>query len=155
MLSILFSAQILFATLLQAEVKLPAIFGDHMVLQQKTEASIWGMADPGKTVTVKTSWDKKSYSVKSDREGHWLVKVKTPKAGGPYSINISDGKAMSLKDVLIGEVWLCSGQSNMEMPMKGFGNQPVLGSNKAIATSHNNDIRLITVKKDKNLEALL
>ena len=154
LLSILFSAQILFASALKAEVKLPAIFGDHMVLQQKTEAPIWGMADPGKTVTLKTSWDKKSYSVKSDREGHWLAKVKTPKAGGPYSITISDGKALSLKDVLIGEVWLCSGQSNMEMPMKGFGNQPVLGSNKAIATSHNDDIRLITVKKDKNLEAL-
>ena len=137
----------------QAEIKLPAIFGDHMVLQQQTDAAIWGKATPGKAVRVNTSWNKKSYSAQADSQGSWKVKVKTPKAGGPYEITISDGTTLKLKDVLIGEVWLCSGQSNMEMPMKGYRNQPITGSNETIATSANPNIRLITVKREKSLTA--
>ena len=134
-----------------AEIRLPVIFGDHMVLQQQTEAAIWGNATANKTVKVTTSWNNKSYSVKADSEGNWKVKVQTPVAGGPFSISISDGKTLTLNDVLIGEVWVCSGQSNMEMPMKGYYNQPILGGNEAIATSENNSIRLFTVRKDKSL----
>ena len=136
---------------LSAEIKLPAIFGDHMVLQQQTEAAIWGKASANKTVKVTTSWNNKSYSAKADAEGNWKVKVQTPAAGGPYSVSISDGKTLKLNNVLIGEVWICSGQSNMEMPMKGYYNQPILGGNEAIATSGNESIRLFTVKKDKSL----
>ncbi|WP_423129580.1 sialate O-acetylesterase [Gaoshiqia sp. Z1-71] len=137
---------------LKAEVKLPAIFGDHMVLQQQSDAALWGKADPGKTVKVQTSWDKKTYSAQADSQGNWKVKVKTPAAGGPFTINISDGQSLTLKDVLIGEVWVCSGQSNMQMQMKGYRNQPVLGANEAIATSANPSIRLFTVERVKNLE---
>lgn len=136
----------------RAEVKMPAIFGDHMVLQQQTDAAIWGTATANRTVKVKTSWNGKSYSTRSGSDGNWKVKVATPSAGGPYSISISDGKEMVLHNVLIGEVWLFSGQSNMQMPMKGYTNQPVLGANEAIATSANEKIRLFTVERVKNLE---
>src|SRR5690606_35198702 len=122
----------LLSTSLKAEVKLPAIFGDNMVLQQQTDAAIWGTASANKTVTITTSWNKKSYSAKADSQGKWKTKVQTPAAGGPYSISISDGKTLTLKNVLIGEVWVCSGQSNMQMTMKGYQNQPVLGANEAI-----------------------
>lgn len=145
---------LLISVTLRAEVKLPAIFGDYMVLQQQTEAVIWGKASPSKTVSVKTSWDGKSYSTRSDHNGAWKLKVKTPKAGGPYSITISDGRPLKLNHVLIGEVWVCSGQSNMQMPVKGFRNQPVLGSNKAIATSTNESIRLFTVSRNTSLDPL-
>jgi len=145
---------LVFSGVLKAEVKLPAIFGDHMVLQQKTDAAIWGKAAPNKSVKVTCSWDKKSYSTKSDKEGNWKLKVKTPSAGGPFKITISDGKAITLNNVLIGEVWVCSGQSNMQMTMSGYRNQPVLGSNKAILSSTNKSISLFTVKREKSLEPL-
>jgi len=145
-------ALILFAGVLKAEVKLPGIFGDHMVLQQQTDAAIWGKATPGKPVKVKTSWNNMVYSTQADPNGNWKLKVKTPVAGGPFNITISDGKTLSLNDVLIGEVWVCSGQSNMQMPMKGFRNMPVLGANEAIARSANKSIRLFTVERAKSLE---
>ena len=118
-----------------AEVKLPAIFGDNMVLQQQTEAAIWGKAAVNSTVKVTTSWNNKSYTARADKDGNWKLKVSTPVAGGPYNVTISDGKAVILNNVMVGEVWVCSGQSNMEMPMKGYNNQPVTGSNEYIATS--------------------
>jgi hypothetical protein len=91
------------------------------------------------------------YSTKSDSKGSWKLKVQTPSAGGPYAITISDGKILKLNDVLIGEVWVFSGQSNMEMPLKGFLNQPIIGSNHTIATSKNKSIRFYTVIQDKSL----
>jgi len=152
----LLSFVILFAFIglnsVKAEIKLPAVFGNNMVLQQQTEAAIWGKATPGKSVKVVTSWNKKSYSTKSDNEGNWKLKVATPAAGGPFSISISDGKTLTLNNVLIGEVWICSGQSNMQMTMSGYLNQPVIGANEAIATSANNSIRLFTVERVKSLE---
>ena len=143
-----------FSNNINAEVKLPSIFGDNMVLQQQTDAAIWGKATPNKTVKITTSWDKKNYSTKSDNDGNWKLKVKTPAAGGPFNIIITDGKILKLKNVLIGEVWICSGQSNMQMIMNGYYNQPILGSNEAIATSANESIRLITIERNKSLELL-
>jgi sialate O-acetylesterase len=137
---------------LKAEIKLPSVFGDNMVLQQQTNATIWGNATPDQTVQVITSWNKKSYSTKADHSGRWAIKVTTPGAGGPYTIIISDGKKLTLNNVLIGEVWICSGQSNMQMTMNGYFNEPVIGSNEAIATSKNNNIRLFTVEREKKLE---
>jgi sialate O-acetylesterase len=136
------------------EVKLPAIFGDNMVLQQKTDAAIWGTAAGNATVKIITSWNNKMYTVRAGNDGKWKIKVATPSAGGPYEISVSDGKTLKLKNVLIGEVWVCSGQSNMEMPMKGYMNQPVTGSNEAIATSTNPSIRMFTVKKASSLQPL-
>ena len=137
-----------------AEIKLPSIFCDNMVMQQQTDAAIWGKAVKNATVKVTTSWNHKTYSTTASADGTWKLKVATPKAGGPYEIILSDGKSLKLKNVLIGEVWVCSGQSNMEMPVKGYRNQPVLGSADAIAFSSNPEIRLFTVKKATSLDAL-
>lgn len=139
-------------SVLRAEVKLGSLFTDNMVLQQKADVPLWGWSDAGKNIKVKTSWDSKSYSAKADASGKWLVKVATPTAGGPYEITISDGKAIKLKNVLIGEVWICGGQSNMEMPMKGFKGQPILGSNDAILKSKNSKIRVYTVPRSSITE---
>ncbi|MDX1284790.1 MAG: glycosyl hydrolase family 2, partial [Draconibacterium sp.] len=144
----------LFSNHALAEVKLPSIFGDGMVLQQQTDAAIWGTATANKTIKITTSWNKKSYSSKADSEGKWKIKVATPEAGGPYSISISDGKMLTLNNVLIGEVWVCSGQSNMQMEMRGYKNQPIYGANEAIALSKNENIRLFTVERAKSLSTI-
>lgn len=102
-------------------VTLPGVFSDNMVLQQKTNAPVWGKAKANATVKLTTSWDGKTYAAKSDETGKWKIIINTPKAGGPYKLIISDGEKMILDNILIGEVWVCSGQSNMEMPLKGFG----------------------------------
>lgn len=109
-----------FSFMANAKVRLQPMFSDNMVLQQQTSAPLWGEAAPNKLVTLTTSWDGHSYSVKADSKGQWKINVSTPKAGGPYDITISDGKPLTLHNVLIGEVWLCGGQSNMEMPMQGW-----------------------------------
>lgn len=118
---------------LQAKVKLPTILGDNMVLQQKAAVKIWGWAGENSKIKVSTSWDKKTYTTTADKHGNWLLQVNTPEAGGPFEIAISDGEAVTLKNILIGEVWFCSGQSNMEMPMRGFDRQPLKGANNIIA----------------------
>lgn len=121
----------------QAKVKLPHIIGDNMILQQDSEARLWGWDTPGKTVKVNVSWSKESYSAKTDSKGKWIVGVKTPKASyTPLSITFNDGDKTTINDVLSGEVWVCAGQSNMEMPVKGFGNCPVEGYNKAVMNAN-------------------
>ena len=137
-----------FAFEAHADIKLPAIFSDNMVLQQQSQVAVWGWAKPNSGVSVTGSWDKKTYNAKSDTQGYWLVKIITPAAGfTPHTLSISDGKAVTLSNILIGEVWVCSGQSNMEMPMKGFRNEPVEGGPEAIASSTNPCIRCFTVTK--------
>ena len=113
------------ATGISAKVTLPKMFADGMVMQRETNANLWGEAKASATVKITTSWNKKTYSVKADSNGKWKASVSTPEAGGPYSITLSDGEKTVLNNILIGEVWICSGQSNMEMPMKGFKMQPV------------------------------
>lgn len=132
---------------LQAQVKLASLFTDNMVLQQQTKAAIWGWSSPGKKVSVISSWNKKTTTAKADDNGKWKAYLETPAAGGPYSIIVSDGQPTQLNNVMIGEVWLCSGQSNMEMPMKGFKGQPITGSNEAILHSTNKNIRVYTVPR--------
>lgn len=135
-----------------AEIKLPAVISDNMVLQQKSSVSLWGWAKMNSQVKLRTSWNGKSYAVQSDAAGYWRIQVATPEANyTPYSITISDGKAVVLKNILIGEVWLCSGQSNMEMPMKGFNNQPIEGGPEAIVFSRNPGIRCFTLERASTL----
>ncbi|MDT3402776.1 sialate O-acetylesterase [Mucilaginibacter terrae] len=135
-----------------AQVKLASIFTSNMVLQQKTDAPIWGWDKPGKPVAVTTSWNNKTYKTTTDNAGKWKVKVPTPSFGGTYTVTINDGQITKLDNVLIGEVWLCGGQSNMEMPIKGFKGQPIMGSNEAILKSKNNNIRLYTVPRSSVTE---
>ncbi|MDD4921265.1 MAG: sialate O-acetylesterase [Bacteroidales bacterium] len=132
--------------LTNATIKLPAIFSDNMILQQQSSVPVWGWAKSNVNVTVKTSWDGKIYSTKADQSGKWKLKVSTPKASETsYSITISDGKPLMLENVLIGEVWVCSGQSNMEMQMKGRINQPTEGSLNDVLHAANKNIRLFTL----------
>ena len=103
-----------FCTALQtdAKVKLPALISDGMVLQREQPVKIWGTADAGESVSV--TFMKKKYAATADNNGHWSVTLPSMKAGGPYQMRINDIK---LNDILIGDVWLCSGQSNMELPV--------------------------------------
>ena len=133
---------------LQAKVVLPSVIGDHMVLQQNSQAALWGRADAGSRVTIRPSWSGQTVAVEADAEGRWQARVATPAAGGPYEIEISDGEALVLRDVLVGEVWFCSGQSNMEMPVEGFGCQPVEGAADVILGARaGRPIRMCTVQK--------
>ena len=134
----------------KAEVKLPAFFSDGMVMQQQSDANLWGTALANKTVKITTSWDGKVYQVKANSKGQWKASVKTPIAGGPYEITFNDGIETRIKDILMGEVWICSGQSNMEMPMKGFPGQPVDNANMDALRSRNDQIRLFTVKRSSS-----
>lgn len=137
-----------------ATIKLPAVFSDNMLMQQNTQVNIWGKADANKTVTIKASWNKKTLKTIADNNGNWKVSIATPKADGKrHTITLSDGKLLKLENILLGELWLCSGQSNMEMPMKGFKNQPVDGANIDILRSKNPNIRLFTVKRNSTIEA--
>lgn len=116
-----FSVFMLSTHLSDAKVILPSVFSDNMVFQQKTNAAIWGKTNPGRTVLVSGTWNNKKYKAIADQQGNWKVNVLTPAYGGPYGVNINDGDLTVLKNVLIGEVWVCSGQSNMEMPLAGWG----------------------------------
>ena len=133
-----------------AKPKLPAFFSDHMVLQQMSKPAIWGTAKKVTKIDVYCSWNKKGYTTISDKFGNWKLQVQTPAAGGPFEITIKDDSIVKIQDVYIGEVWLCSGQSNMEMAMKGFRDQPVLNSINDILFSKNDHIRLFTVPRSAN-----
>ena len=124
---------LLLAVQAEAEVKLPAVLGSNMVLQRNTEVNFWGEASPRSRVRVTTSWNGRTYDAKADAEGRWTMKIATDEAGGPYTVTVSDGREIVLDNVMLGEVWVCSGQSNMEMPVSGFMFQPVEGAVDAIA----------------------
>jgi sialate O-acetylesterase len=139
---------------LHAEIKLPAIFSDNMLLQQNTQVNLWGKADANKTVSLKASWSKVAIKTTADANGNWKAKLATPKADGKtYTLTLSDGKSLTLNNLIVGELWLCSGQSNMEMPMKGFKNQGVEGANMDILKSTNPNLRLFTVKRNSTIQA--
>ncbi len=123
----------------QAKVNLPAIIGDHMVLQQQSEVTLWGWAEPNETIVIKAQWAPKSITTTADAKGNWHVTLTTPKAGGTYQIQIND---RVVKDVLIGEVWLASGQSNMQMAL-----QDVKNGKQETRQAHFPQIRIFTVKR--------
>ena len=128
---------------LNAQLVFSSIFTDNMVLQRQTEAPIWGLASPNKKVELITSWDLKTYNTISDLKGKWEIKVLTPEAGGPHSITVSLSKktSITLNNILIGDVWICSGQSNMEMHMTSIGEV----ANTEIQNAIYPDIRLLTI----------
>ena len=117
-----------------AKVRLPHLVGDNMVVQQQSAVRLWGWAKPGAVVKVSPSWSKTTVKVKTDNSGRWHVRVSTPQASmTPHSITFDDGESLTINNVLIGEVWVCAGQSNMEMPVKGFENCPVDDYNHVVA----------------------
>ena len=137
---------------LQARVTLPSFFSDNMVLQQQTMCIIWGWTEPGKKVIVHTPWDKKSHRATARKDGRFQVTIQTPKAGGPYDIWFQDGDFDKLSNVMIGEVWICSGQSNMEMLMKGYKAQPVEGATEELLSCKDDELRLFYGKRFASLE---
>lgn len=135
-----------------ARIVLPEQVGAHMVLQQQTLAHLWGKATPGTTLTAKGDWMAEPVKTKVEKDSTWQLSVPTPKASfTPHSISIDEqgGESVMFDDVLVGEVWFCSGQSNMEMPLNGFWNCPVNGSNEEIATAGEwaSRIRMSTIPK--------
>lgn len=126
-------------TIARSEVRLPKIFGNHMVLQQGKPIVIWGWAEPGEKTTVQIGKIKQS-SIANEK-GEWKISLPPMKASGPHSLNVSGRNEIRFDDVMIGEVWLCSGQSNMEMGMKMFHN-----SQQEIATADHPRIRLMLVE---------
>ena len=131
-----------------AKVRPSAMIGDNMVLQQKAHARIFGEADPGSTVVVTPSWNKMPYTTTTDRTGKWCVAIDTPEGSfDKHSITISDGEPLTVSNVLVGEVWLASGQSNMQMPLKGFPGCCTEGGYDEIASARDkaDKIRFFTV----------
>lgn len=140
--------QLLFLQVVKAEVKLPAIVSSNMVLQRNTNITLWGWADPNEQISINTSWLTKTLQLEADNEGNWHIEVKTTNSTESQVIEIkSETSTIRLENVLFGEVWLCSGQSNMEMPVKGYNGQPIFGSLSAITQSNNPNLRLFTVNK--------
>ena len=142
---------LLSCNLAQAKIELPEIIGDNMVLQQQTNAHLWGKATPKATVTISVSWSGEKFTTRADKEGHWLVSVPTPAASKDEQTIVieENGEQTVISRVLIGEVWFASGQSNMEMPLNGFWNCPVEGSNEVIATaSENRFVRIAPIPQN-------
>ena len=131
----------------EAKIKLPAIVGDNMVLQQSCEVKLWGWAAPEAEVSVAPSWCG-AVRTQADKKGRWCVTVATPAASfEPRSIALGDGdgEPVVLKNILIGEVWLCSGQSNMEIPVQGGRDCPIEHAQEIIAESAQYpDVRLFS-----------
>ena len=134
-----------FSNRLSAKVILPVLFSDNMVLQQKTVAPVWGTCAANRQVKVRASWNNVTYKTVSDNTGKWALKVETPEAGGPFKLTVSAEETIVFNNVMVGEVWLCSGQSNMEMPLGGWGQ--VANFENEIATANYPNIRLLQVEK--------
>ena len=149
-ISLVFMLVIFYTHPAKAAVTLPSFFTSNMVLQQKGSVPIWGNSTAAE-VKVSTSWDKKNYTVKVVN-GSWKVNVKTPVYGGPYTITINDGTDLVLNNILIGEVWLCSGQSNMEMPLEGWGR--IQNFKEEIAAANYPEIRIIQADHEESAKEL-
>lgn len=133
---------------INADVKLPAIVSSNMVLQRNTTVKLWGWADADEKIKIKTSWLNQEMNIEADNDGNWSVEVKTTNSKDPQTILInSDDSNIVLGNILFGEVWLCSGQSNMQQPLKGYNGQPTFGSTMAVAKSKNPNLRLFTVDR--------
>ncbi len=134
------------------ELSLINLFNDHMVLQQDTLVSFWGQATKGVKVSLHSSWGAQATTV-ADETGNWMVQLNTPKADNKsHTVTVKSKKnTIKIEDVLMGEVWLASGQSNMEMPMKGFRyakvHELVEGAEEEIANANYPEIRMFTVKR--------
>ncbi|WP_316633637.1 sialate O-acetylesterase [uncultured Flavobacterium sp.] len=134
---------LMISSTMMANVSLPNIFGDNMVLQRNSEVKIWGWANPKEEIKLVSSWNNQEYKVVANNQAQWELHIKTPEAGGPYTISIKGYNEVVLKNILIGEVWVCSGQSNMEMSVSwGIDN-----GEEEMKNATNPNIRFFTVPK--------
>ena len=126
-----------------ANVTLPSVFSDNMVLQRNTEVTLWGWANPQEEVVITPSWNNQTYKIKASNQAKWMINIPTPKEGGPFTISIKGYNEIVLKNILVGEVWICSGQSNMEMNASwGIEN-----GEEVVKNALNPNIRFFTVPK--------
>ncbi|MGN6353132.1 MAG: sialate O-acetylesterase [Parafilimonas sp.] len=128
----------------KSNIRLPDVINNNMVLQQQSEVKLWGWGEPNEKVAVTTSWDNKTYApVTVSGNAEWELKIKTPAAGGPYKITLAANNKILLSNVMIGEVWVCSGQSNMEM----CGNWGLQDIKKELPVANNPNIRFFKIAK--------
>ncbi|WP_300597475.1 sialate O-acetylesterase [Niabella sp.] len=141
---------LLISSSIHAAVKLPAVIADHMVLQQKTTVALWGWANAGERITIQCSWNRQPVTVTAGTNGSWITHVKTVAAGGPYTIRFKGTNTIEIQDVLLGEVWLCSGQSNMEFPLakQKAWRTGVTGYEQEVAKASDPRLRLFTVQQE-------
>ncbi|NNE78049.1 MAG: sialate O-acetylesterase [Pricia sp.] len=129
-----------------SKITLPSIFSDHMVLQRNNKVLLWGWGNTGEEIQISTSWDKKTYAAKTTIAAKWEIEVETPDAGGPFSILFKgETDEIELKNVLIGEVWVCSGQSNMQW--SAVTNAGIDNAEEEIKNANYSNIRLFTVER--------
>lgn len=153
--SILSLLAILLTITANATLRLSSLISDNMVLQQKASARIWGWANPGETITITNSWSSDKAMRKASKDGSWTIAINTPAASfDSQSITINCGKEqIKVSNILIGEVWLASGQSNMEMPLKGFAGCCVENGTKDALYAHQESpyVRMFKVPKVQKL----
>ena len=127
--------------------RLASLFTDNMVLQQKSDVPVWGKGSPGTNIVLRSSWGKIASS-RVAADSTWVTKLRTPGAGGPYTLTIRFNDAsLTIRNVMVGEVWLCSGQSNMQMPVEGWPPTNILNSASEIKHASYPPIRLFSVKR--------
>jgi len=138
-----------------SNIILPSLIGHNMILQQKTDIRIWGKAAPGHKIEVSASWNAEDNTV-SGKDGRWSVTLPSSEAGGPFTITIvTNDTSIIIKNVLIGDLWVCSGQSNMEMPLAGWPpSDTIMYSAATIASAKVPEIRLFNVQKKVSGEPL-
>ena len=137
-----------------AQTRVGTVFGDGMVLQQQKDVYLWGKDNIGAKIYVVSSWGETSQTTTSTN-GKWKLQLTTPTAGGPHTITIKGSSTVTIDDVLIGEVWVCSGQSNMQIPLRGgLDGNFIEGGLDAIVNSKNDRIRFFTVKQNTSLKPL-
>ncbi|MFY0598931.1 MAG: sialate O-acetylesterase [Cyclobacteriaceae bacterium] len=135
--------------LANSAVRLPALVSSNMVLQRNTTVQLWGWADTKEKFTIEFSWKEEIINVEADKDGNWRVAVETTNSKEPQTIRIKGKKTshILLDNILFGEVWLCSGQSNMQQPLKGYNGQPTFGFMEAVMKPKNSNLRLFSVDR--------
>ena len=130
-------------------IKLPSIIASNMVLQRNTSVKIWGWATPGEKISIKASWISEILKITASENGRWEIAIKTTLSKESQSIQLKSSESnINLENILFGEVWVCSGQSNMRMPLKGYTGQPTFAGNLAVATSKNDNLRLFSISEN-------
>lgn len=132
---------------LGAKIVLPSLLGDNMVIQRNSKVCLWGKSD-AKKISIRTSWDNKVYKSVVTEDGSFKVMIDSPSAGGPYIIEFNDGDKLALENVMSGEVWICSGQSNTDMPVSGYPGQPSEGAMEAAMEAKEYPVHLFRVKRE-------
>ncbi len=128
---------------LSGQIRLPAVIGDNMVLQRNSEVAVWGWGDPGTVIMVSGSWNGDTVKTMISNQARWSVKLKTPSAGGPFTVSLKGSELVVLKNVMIGEVWVCSGQSNMEWS----ADSKIINTEEEVKNANYPNIRLFHIKK--------